>query len=121
MNILHPPNDLDREGQILVTLGDLYCLTIKQMMRLWGWLDYSKSTIAFKNVVNAGLIYRIRRHGLGKETMPGDVYFLLTAGADRLKESDFGPTFSFQPNKAQLLRPGGLEHTLYQLAFQVIY
>ena len=78
MNILHPPNDLDREGQILVTLGDLYCLTIKQMMRLWDWKDYSKATIAFKNAVNKNLIYRVHRHGLGKETIPGDVYFLLT-------------------------------------------
>jgi len=112
MNILHPPNDLDREGQILITLGDLYGLTIKQMMRLWGWQDYPKATVAFKNGVNKNLIYRVHRHGLGKETIAGDVYFLLNEGADRLKESDLGPTFSFQSNKAKLLRPGGLEHTL---------
>jgi len=112
LNILHPPNDLDREGQILVTLGDLYCLTIKQMMRLWGWQDYSKATIAFKNAVNKYLIYRIRRHGLGKETNPGDVYFLLSEGARHLHLLDLNPTFFFDLNKAKLIRPGGLEHTL---------
>jgi hypothetical protein len=112
MNILHPPNDLDREGQILVTLGDLYCLTIKQMMRLWDWKDYSKATIAFKNVVNKNLIYRIRRHGLGKETIPGDVYFILNQGVTSLTALDIIPTFSFELNKAKLIRPGGLEHTL---------
>ncbi len=112
MNILHPPNDLDREGQILVTLGDLYCLTIKQMMLLWDWKDYSKATIAFKNAVNKNLIYRIRRHGLGKEVMPGDVYFLLSEGARHLQLLDLHPTFSLDLNKAKLLRPGGLEHTL---------
>jgi hypothetical protein len=112
LNILHPPNDLDREGQILVTLGDLYCLTIKQMMRLWGWNDYSKATIAFKKAVNAGLIYRVHRHGLGKETIPGDVYFLLHEGARQLQLLDLNPTFFFDLNKAKQLRPGGLEHTL---------
>jgi hypothetical protein len=112
LNLLHPPNDLDREGQILVTLGDLYGLTIRQMMRLWGWNDYAKATIAFKNEVNKNLIYRIRRHGLGKETNPGDVYFLLTEGARHLQMLDLQPTFFFELNKAKLLRPGGLEHTL---------
>ncbi|SRR6266571_1260436 len=112
MNILQPPNDLDREGQILVTLGDLYCLTIKQMMRLWGWLDYSKATIAFKNAVNKNLIYRVHRHGLGKETIAGDVYFLLSEGTRHLQLLDLHPTFSLDLNKAKLLRPGGLEHTL---------
>src|SRR5436309_3118034 len=107
MNILHPPNDLDREGQLLITLGDLYCLTIKQMMRLWGWKDYSKATISFKNVVNAGLVYRIHRHGLGKETISGDVYFLLTAGSLRIQERYKElktPAFSFSLDKAKQLR-----------------
>jgi|SRR6266487_3278825 len=112
MNILHPPNDLDREGQILVTLSDLYCLTIKQMMLLWGWLDYSKATIAFKKAVDLQYIYRVHRHGLGKETIPGDVYFLLHEGARRLQLIDLQPTFSLELNKAKQLRPGGLEHTL---------
>jgi hypothetical protein len=112
LNILHPPNDLDREGQILITLGDLYGLTIKQMMRLWGWQDYPKATMAFKKAVNAGLIYRVRRHGLGKETIPGDVYFLLSEGARHLQLLDLHPAFCFDLNKAKLLRPGGLEHTL---------
>jgi hypothetical protein len=113
MNILHPPNDLDREGQILVTLGDLYCLTIKQMMQLWGWLDYSKATIAFKKAVNEGLIYRVYRHGLGKETIAGDVYFLMHSGAQVLEDRhELASTFYFEPNKAKLIRPGGLEHTL---------
>jgi hypothetical protein len=112
LNILHPPNDLDREGQILLTLGDLYGLTIKQMMRLWGWQDYPKATIAFKKAVNEHLIYRIRRHGLGKATIAGDVYVLLSQGASRLSSSDMTSTFSFELNKAKLLRPGGLEHTL---------
>ena len=95
-----------------MTLGDLYCLTIKQMMRLWGWLDYSKATIAFKKAVNTGFIYRVHRHGLGKETIAGDVYFLLGEGAKRLSSADLAPTFSFDLNKAKQLRPGGLEHTL---------
>ncbi|MGZ3956084.1 MAG: replication-relaxation family protein [Flavisolibacter sp.] len=112
MNILYPSNDLDREGKILLALGDLYGLTIKQMMRLWGWSDYSKATIAFKKTVDAGLIYRNRRHGLGKETIPGDVYFLLSEGARHLQILDLQPTFFFELNKAKLIRPGGLEHTL---------
>jgi hypothetical protein len=112
MNILHPPNDLDREGQILVTLGDLYGLTIPQMMRLWGWSDYSRATQVFRTAVNKGLIYRLRRHGLGKETIRGDVYFLLSEGARHLQLIDLNPTFSFELNKAKQVRPGGLEHTL---------
>src|SRR6266702_5297672 len=98
MNILQPPNDLDREGQILVTLGDLYCLTIKQMMTLWCWSDYSRATMAFRNAVNKNLIYRVHRHGLGKETIAGDVYFLLNQGVTTLAALDIIPTFSFELN-----------------------
>jgi hypothetical protein len=113
MNVLHPPNDLDREGQLLLALGDLYGLTISQTMRLWGWPNYSVATTRFKKAVNKNLIYRIRRHGLGKEVIPGDVYVLINAGVYRLYELDFlTPTFSFDLKKAQQLRPAGLTHTL---------
>src|SRR5438132_5503805 len=109
MNILQPPNDLDRQQQILLALGDLYGLTIQQVMELWGLQSYPKATVAFKHIVSEPrektiypkkeeLIYRLRRHGLGKDTIAGDVYFLLNAGAEKLRSSieDYNPTFHFE-------------------------
>lgn len=123
-----PPPD-DRENQILVALGDFYGLTIKQVMELYGWKSFPRATEAFKRITyepenhtnpkdkiiyqqKQELIYRLRRHGLGKETLPGDVYFLLRDGAKQVRELGLTPTFSFELNKARLLRPGGMEHTL---------
>ncbi len=52
---------------------------------------------------------------MGHDTNPGDVYFLLRAGAHRLQEQYYEiekPAFVFDHSKAKSLRVGGLEHTL---------
>jgi hypothetical protein len=128
MDILHLPNDSTRETRILTALGDLYGLTIHQMNDLWGWKSYPKTSEAFKRITferegvifeankktppKEFLIYRVRRGTIPKETIKGDVYVLLTNGAKVLREDGYNPTFSFELNKAQTLRPGGMEHTL---------
>src|SRR5438046_3409098 len=122
------PKPDDREGQILCALGDFYGLTIKQVMELYGWKNNPRSTEAFKQIVwekekliyqrgkqikpKEELIYRVHRHGLGKEIIPGDVYVLLGRGAKQLRELGLNPAFSFEINKARLLKPGVWEHTL---------
>ena len=81
-------------------------------MWLYEWKSYPKATIAFKKLVDAGLIYRKRRHGLGKEEIEGDAYLLLTAGAKKLRESQLTPTFSIEPKQAQRVSIVPLTHTL---------
>ena len=69
-------------------------------MRLCGWKSYPKATIAFKKLVDTGLIYRKKRHGLGKTLIEGDAYLLLSDGAKKLRESGTTPVFSFEPKQA---------------------
>ncbi len=104
--------DVDRDTAILLALSEHYSLTIKQVMWLYEWKSYPKATIAFKKLVDAGLIYRKRRHSLGKEAIEGDAYLLLTAGAKKLRESQFSPTFSIEPKQAQRVSIVPLTHTL---------
>jgi hypothetical protein len=103
--------DLDRATAILLALSEHYCLSIKQVMRLYGWKSYPKATIAFKKLVDAGLIYRKRRRGFVDRF--GDAYVLLTAGAQQLKEREFIPAFSCQLRQAQEASIVSLTHTLY--------
>ncbi len=112
------PQPENKEQAILLALGDFYGLTIPQVMELYGWKSYERTTEAFKRITSTptkpGLIYRIRRHGAGKDTLPGDVYVLLTTGAHKLQSEleDCNPTFSFDLNKAKQLSPGAWTHTL---------
>jgi hypothetical protein len=112
-------------------LGELYGLTIPQLMELWRWKSYPRATEALKSicydpiihrdsretVIYPGkpeLIYRVRRHGSGKDVMAGDVYVLLTAGAQKIRQSmeDYDPPFYVELNKARQLTAGIWSHTL---------
>src|SRR5437588_813098 len=104
-------SQLDRQTQILLLLGEFYCLTIGQVMELCSWKSYPKATVALKKIVEQ-LIYRLRRHGYGTEIIKGDAYFLLSNGAKELRESGFEPTFSFEPKQAAKNSVVPIEHTL---------
>jgi hypothetical protein len=103
--------DLDRPTAILLALSEHYGMSIKQVMRLYGWKSYARVTETFKKLVDDGLIYRKRRRGFVDSF--GDAYLLLTTGANKLKGSDFTPVFSFQLKQAQEASIVPLTHTLY--------